>query len=56
VLKAASSCLCVASHPTIAAAVPVYNYLMNGLMDKLEDYRDTHTGSARYRPRMGNQG
>ena len=36
IFEECSSYLCATSHPTLATAVPVYNYLL----DNLEDYRD----------------
>ena len=38
--KLATKRMCSASHPTLATAVPAYNFLL----DKLEDYRDANPG------------
>jgi hypothetical protein len=40
--KVASNQLCATSYPTLAATVPVYNFMI----DRLEDYRDTDTCPA----------
>jgi hAT family C-terminal dimerisation region len=39
VFKKASDHLCAASYPTLATAVPAYNFML----DKLEDYRDARS-------------
>jgi hypothetical protein len=46
VFKTASDCLCAASYPTLAIAVPAYNFLI----DKLEDYRDAPSSPGALKP------
>jgi hypothetical protein len=40
--KMVTNHVCAESHPTLAVAVPMYNFLL----DKLEDYRDAHPDSS----------